>query len=337
MSAADHVSAQAAEALAAGSKSFAAAARLLDPATRESARLLYAWCRHLDDLTDGQTLGHGRIGLIQPGLIQPGLIQSGLLQPMEQRIDWMRRMTLAALAGAPQIDPVFEGLRRVALRHGIPSEEPLTLIDGFAMDLGGRVYHDFDDTLDYCYHVAGVVGLMMGRVLGVEDEDTLDRACDLGIAFQLTNIARDLVDDWSVGRVYLPRLWLAEAGLNAASVGLTSRRPALFALAGRLLDAAEPYYASARAGVARLPPRSAWAILTACKVYRDIGQRIRAAGPAAWDRRAVVPARRKAGLALAAGFGALALRLGGDAGPRPAGLWTRRRPVSAPLCGRVGL
>jgi phytoene synthase len=139
--------------------------------------------------------------------------------------------------------------------------------------------------LEYCYHVAGVVGLMMARVMGVTDSATLERACDLGLGFQLTNIARDIAEDAAVGRCYLPQAWLREYRLPLHGLDAPEHRPALAVLARRLVDAAEPYYQSAEAGIGQLPPRCAWAVATALKVYRAIGIKVCAAGPAAWDRR----------------------------------------------------
>ena len=310
----DLVGAWAGEALRQGSKSFNVAARLLDPQTRESATLLYAWCRHLDDQVDGQVLGHDQAGL------PSGPDREGRLAMLER----MRAATIAAHRGMEQSDPVFESFRRVAARHAIPLAEPLALIDGFAMDVEGRRYERFTCTLDYCWHVAGVVGVMMGRVLGVRDEAALDRACDLGLAFQLTNIARDIMDDWRAERCYLPADWLEGARLDPARLDAPESRPALAGLARRLVAQAEPYYASARIGLAALPPRSAWAIGTARGVYRAIGHAILREGEGALLNRAVVPRRAKAGLALVAGLGAVGQTLRrAPPRPRPAGLWSR--------------
>lgn len=262
-----------------GSKSFAQAAALFPRETRAGAYLLYAWCRHCDDVIDGQELGHGREELA----------------PAEQRrrLDGLYAQTRSALAGEPQGDPVFAAFQAVAQRYAIPPEPALALIDGFAMDVEGRAYRTLDELLLYCWRVAGVVGVMMARVMGVTDEPTLRRAGDLGLAFQLTNIARDVIDDAANGRVYLPHDWLGEAGLTPDQVADRAHRPAVFAVARQLLEAAEPYYASARVGVARLPFRSAWAVASARCVYREIGRTLLRQGPAAWDRRVVAPKAAK--------------------------------------------
>lgn len=254
-----------------GSKSFAAASRLFDPATQRSALLLYTWCRHCDDVIDGQALGHnGHAPSAAEALT---------------RLEGLKDATAAAYRGEPMSDPAFAAFQAVAQAHGIEQRHAFAHLEGFAMDVAGRRYETLDDTLEYCYHVAGVVGLMMAQVMGVTAPATLTRACDLGLAFQLTNIARDLVEDARVGRCYLPAQWLREMNLCADTLAAPAHRPALAVLAKRLVDAAEPYYTSAIAGIGALPPRSAWAVATALEVYRAIGLKVRAAGAAAWDRR----------------------------------------------------
>ncbi len=189
-----------------GSKSFAAAARIFDPRTRAGAYMLYAWCRHCDDQTDDQELG----------------FEGSQLEPAEgrARVERLRTETLRAMSGEQVNDPIFAGLQRVVAESEIPHRYPLEHLDGFVMDVEGREYHSLEDTVEYCYHVAGVVGVMMAYVMGVRDEATLDRATDLGLAFQLTNICRDVMEDAAVGRIYLPREWLAEAGVPIEEIQL---------------------------------------------------------------------------------------------------------------------
>jgi 15-cis-phytoene synthase len=298
--------------IAAGSKSFAAAARLFAPQTRESAVLLYAWCRYCDDLIDGQNLGRGC---------------AGSSQATREVLAGLRERTRAVFRGETPEDPEFAALAAVARRHDIPEAYALAHLDGFAMDVEGRVYRDFDDTLDYCYRVAGVVGLMMAHVMGVRRPDILDRACDLGIAFQLTNIARDVVEDAGIGRVYLPGEWLEEAGIPLSEVMEPRYRAALAGVATRLLREAEPYYASAAIGVRDLPPRSAWAIATALRVYRAIGREVARRGPAAWDERVATSRLAKLGALIGGGGEALAAIAAGRfrASPPRGELWTRPR------------
>ena len=265
----------AADTIAKGSKSFAAAARLFDADTRESVILLYAWCRHCDDVIDGQDLGHATGA---PAPSPPELLA---------RLEALREGTLAALAGRPPDVPAFRALAEVNRRHALPQELPLAHLAGFAMDVEGRTYGTFAEVLDYCYGVAGVVGEMMSVVMGARAPETLVRAADLGRAFQLTNIARDIVPDAHAGRVYLPAAWRAEEGLapSAAAILGSASRPAVARLARRLVESAEPFYASARLGIDALPRRSAWAVATAMGVYREIGLRVVERGERAWDTR----------------------------------------------------
>ena len=140
-----------------GSKSFAAAARLFDPATRDAAYLLYAWCRYCDDAIDGETLGFREAGSLADKAAQ------------RDRLERLRAATHRALEGGEAVDPVFEALRRVVRQHAIPHVYPLELLEGFAMDVEGRRYETLHDVFAYCYHVAGVVGLMMSHVMGVRE------------------------------------------------------------------------------------------------------------------------------------------------------------------------
>jgi phytoene synthase len=246
------------------------------------------------------------------------------------QLEGLREQTRRAYAGEAMHDPAFAAFQEVALRHaGLPRIAPRYAFDhlaGFAMDVEGARYETIADTLRYCYHVAGVVGLMMASIMGVTDPRVLDRACDLGLAFQLTNIARDIVEDAQVGRCYVPAEWLREAGIPLDEVALPRHRAALATVAARLVDHAEPYYDSALAGIGGLPLRSAWAIATARKVYRQIGVVVRQRGAQAWDVRAGTSKAAKLRMLAAGGLQALGSRLGGfsrAARPRPAGLWQR--------------
>ena len=307
--------AHAAQAIEAGSSSFAAAARLFDQTTRESTLLLYAWCRHCDDVVDAQQSGHARVG------------DSTLLDAATplQRLAGLDRATATACAGTDvPADPVFAGLAEVVRRHALEPELLQEHLRGFRMDIEGAHYRTLADTLLYCYRVAGVVGLLMARVMGVREPALLDRACDLGIAFQLTNIARDIVEDAGVGRVYLPADWLQQAGVAPDELGRPEHREALATVAARLVEAAEPYYASAIAGIGALPLRSAWSVATARGVYRAIGRHVKARGGHAWDVRVATSGLEKIWLTARGGAVALAARAG--AGPRRSDdLWQRPR------------
>ncbi|WP_294334432.1 phytoene/squalene synthase family protein [uncultured Sphingomonas sp.] len=301
----DAIVATAGESIARGSRSFAAASKLFDPATRERAWLLYAWCRRCDDIADGQDHGHGM----------------SVVEDPQARLAEVRERTAAALAGEWVGDAAFDALRIVVLETGMPHRFAWDLIDGFALDADGWRPRTEDDLLRYCYHVAGVVGCMMAVVMGVapDDDAVLDRACDLGLAFQLANIARDIGEDAGAGRCYLPADWLAEVGLTAENP--LADRNALAILGTRLADRAEGYEISARGGAAALSFRSAWAVLAAADIYGGIARKVRARGASAWDSRTTTSGGEKLAAILKA-WGAARRRA---PTPRPAGLWTRPR------------
>ena len=271
-----------------GSKSFALASRVLPPELRDDASMLYAWCRYCDDVIDGQEMGHGQIADYKTG--------------QGERLDRLLQDTANALAGKPTDNPVFAGLARVVETHQIDHKHPFELLKGFEMDAEDRVYETVDDILDYSYHVAGVVGVMMANIMGVRDAATLDRASDLGLAFQLTNIARDVIDDAEADRVFVPQDLLNKHGapIDAASLTQKYNWPAAHKAALEQLDIAEQYYESAKVGIKELPFRCAWAISAALAVYREIGERLRAGGSDAWAGRVSASKGRKIGLAISA-------------------------------------
>lgn len=295
--------------IAKGSKSFAVASKLFDPATRERAWLLYAWCRHCDDVIDAQAMGQGHV--------MPD-------DDVDARLVRIEALTRRAIAGEPTGEWPFDALGRVAAQTGLPARYPLELIAGFAMDARDRSYRSFADTLDYCYHVAGVVGVMMAIVMGVSTDDraTLDRASDLGIAFQLNNIVRDICEDAKIGRCYLPDEWLAEADIPPGEFGKPPYREALAGVAARLIAEGERYAASARYGTPALGFRSAWAVLAAADIYGGIGRQVAKLGSRAWHARVSTSAAAKlAAVAQALPQAAARRQLYAKPSPRD-GLWT---------------
>jgi phytoene synthase len=299
------------ESIARGSKSFAAASLLFDRKTREHAWLLYAWCRRCDDLADGQEFGHDLSVVPDPAA----------------RLALIRRLTDAALAGETVGDPAFDALRIVAAETRLPHRFVYDLIEGFRLDLEEWGPRSENDLYRYCYHVAGAVGCMMAVAMGVspDDADTLDRACDLGMAFQLSNIARDVEEDDRGGRCYLPEEWLVEMDMPPGQHMKPPFRPRLTVLARRLVDRAAVFEASARVGTRRLGLRSAWAVLAAAGIYGAIGREVVARGDHAWDHRAGTSTVAKIGwIALALGQAMQRNRLY-PAAPRDPDRWTRQR------------
>lgn len=267
--------------IARGSKSFALASRLFDRTTRERVWLLYAWCRACDDRTDAQDMG-GALG-----------DQSGGVE----RVAAIRTLTARAMAGETTGEHAFDALGQLARETPITQAMADDVIAGFELDAGDWRPRSEADLLRYCYHVAGAVGVMMATVMGVraDDHDTLDRACDLGLAFQLANIARDVSEDDAAGRCYLPQEWLADADIPSGELTKPHYRHALVRLVARLCEMAGRYEASARIGAARLPFRQRWAVLSAAGIYGAIAHEVRAAGVQAWDHRIHTNGLQKAG------------------------------------------
>lgn len=291
-----------------GSKSFRFASRLFDRTTRERVWLLYAWCRKCDDMADGQDHG-GAMAVVD--------------DPLE-RLAVIRDLTAKAMAGEPTGEPAFDCLGVVARECGLTHKMADDVIEGFALDAADWHPRRETDLYRYCYHVAGAVGVMMAVVMGVspEEEATLDRACDLGLAFQLANIARDIAEDDAAGRCYLPDDWLATLDISPGEHMRPHNRKKL-ALIGRwLADEAEQYEASARIGAVALPFRARWAVLSAAGIYGDIARQVRRAGPKAWDHRIYTSKPEKFRWVKTAFADAVANN------PRPMdrrGLWTRAK------------
>ncbi len=279
----DELVVAAGETIRQGSKSFHMASRLFERQTRERAWLLYCWCRHCDDQCDGQLLGHRA-------------------ESECRSVEDVAGLTQRVLAGEVVGELPFDALGQVLAECTIPHSFVTDHLRGFALDAEGWRPQDQEDLIRYCYFVAGAVGCMMAVLMGVppQDEDTLLRASDLGIAFQLSNIARDVRDDHEGGRCYLPKEWMDAHGVDGSNPFRRDGRDALVALVRRICDLAEQYEASARQGISRLSFRSRWAIESAAAIYGRIGRSVADRGSTAWDERVVVPRRVKAAIMLKA-------------------------------------
>ena len=269
-----------------GSKTFFAASLLLPARVRAPASALYAFCRLADDEID---LG-----------IDPVQAVRGL----HLRLD-------AVYAGRPQAIDVDRALASVVHRFAIPRALLDALLEGFLWDANGREYETLEDVQAYGARVAGTVGAMMALVMGCSSEAAVARACDLGVAMQLTNIARDVGEDARNGRLYLPRQWLREAGIDVAEWLLTPKfNAALGGVIQRLLNAADALYRKAEHGIAALPRDCRPAIHAARLVYAEIGRELERHGLDSVGHRAVVSRQRK--LALVARATGAAVRAPAD-------------------------
>lgn len=262
--------------LRAGSKSFYAASLLLPRAVRDPACALYAFCRIADDAVD---------------------IDDGGLAAIARLRDRLDRVYL----GEPLPIAADRALAVVVSRHGIPRTLLDALLEGFEWDATARRYDSLADLEAYAARVAGTVGAMMALLMGVRDGDALARACDLGVAMQLTNIARDVGEDASNGRLYLPRDWLLEAGIDPDDWLATPRFDSrIGGVIERLLTVADRLYGQVASGIARLPAGCRPGITAARLLYAEIGHELRRNGGDSLRVRTVVPAGRKLALLMQA-------------------------------------
>ena len=252
-----------------GSKSFHAASRLLPARLRPAVHALYAFCRLADDAVDEGSAKHD------------------VLARMRRRLD-------AIYGGGALAGPVEIAFADTVERFVIPRALPEALFEGFQWDADGRTYETLSEVRDYAMRVAGTVGIMMALLMGVRRAEALARACDLGVAMQLTNIARDVGEDARAGRLYLPREWFDEAGLDAdAWLAAPRFDTRIAAMTERLLAEADRLYRRAESGIARLPVDCRPAIFGARHIYHAIGVEIAANGHDSVSRRAHVTKARK--------------------------------------------
>ena len=264
--------------LAENSKSFALAARLLPPDVASNVVVLYAYCRRTDDEVD----------------LAPLSEQPSRLAALRAELD-------RVYAAAVPPEPALATFQQVVRDCEIPRVYLDELLLGMQMDVERVAYRNVPELALYAHRVAGVVGLMMCHVMGVRDPRALEHAAHLGIAMQLTNIARDVLEDWQRGRLYLPDELLAAhgaAGLRERLMPQGGEFPEQFASAAagataHLLEYADEYYVSADRGMGDLSLRCSLAVRTARSVYSAIGDRVRAHGCNPLAGRAIVPTPTK--------------------------------------------
>ena len=255
-----------------GSHSFFAASRFLPKRFRFAATAVYAFCRVADDAVDEMPEG-ASIDIVMAYL--------------HERLEAIYRQEPFAI----DADIAFAA---VVNAYSIPKELPVALLEGFQWDAGGRGYDTIESLHEYAARVAGTVGAMMTLIMGGRSTQTVARACELGVAMQLTNIARDVGEDARRGRLYLPLAWCREAGLDTEEF-LENPQPseAVMVVIKRVLKVAEQLYVRAETGIAALPRDCRAAIMAARLIYADIGRVILARGCNAITQRAVVSNQRK--------------------------------------------
>ena len=249
--------------LAKNGKSFYWASRLLGRQMTTDAAELYSLCRLLDDIADCDIDGLDT--------------EAGT-----KRLRYIRFQLTQIDAGhkPDQLDPALDQYMPLMNRRKIPVIPLIHLLDGLLLDQSAMLVKDEAELVVYAYHVAGAVGLLMCPVLGCNDRTAFRFAVDMGIGMQLTNIARDILEDAQMGRRYLPESWTGKLSpdqiIACAQVTESQDYKQIQAATDRLLTLADRYYESGRLGLRFLPVRARYGIAVASDVYRAIGTRLRA-------------------------------------------------------------
>ncbi|MDR2689981.1 MAG: presqualene diphosphate synthase HpnD [Azoarcus sp.] len=259
---------------AASGSSFYYSFIFLPPPRRRAITALYAFCREVDDVVDE--------------CHDPALAHV--------RLDWWRQEIGRVFDGSPT-HPVAQALKDIVGPFALSREHLLEIIDGMEMDLAHSRYPDFPALQQYCYRVAGVVGLLAASIFGYRDPATLIYAHDLGIAFQLTNIIRDVGEDARRGRIYLPIDELQTFNVPAADI-LNARPTDNFrALMQFQKERAERFYAQAFAALPAIDRKSQRPGLVMAAIYRALLAEIARDGFQVLDRRTSLTPLRKVWLA----------------------------------------
>ena len=258
-----------------GSKSFSLAAQILPASIRSGAFVIYAWCRRADDAIDKSELA----------------FQGKALEKLSTELDtiFVQKKTTNTIVNA---------FGDVAFETKIPSIYPREMLEGMRMDINQPVYTDTEMLLLYCYRVASTVGLMMSHVIGLNNLSALHSAAQLGIAMQLTNICRDVLEDWNMNRLYLPQDLLAQFGIANLKDSLGKPFPASYIqpmkrVIQQLLKISNTYYKVSNNGLLALPWQASISIRAAGRIYSSIGKKIKSNDYDITSGRAVVPLSQK--------------------------------------------
>jgi len=255
--------------------SFAASFRFLDARRRQAMNALYAFCREVDDVVDECR--------------EPAVARA--------KLAWWHA-EIAALDGGRPSHPVVEALAEARRHFSLPGEELTEIIDGMQMDLDIARYADFAQLQLYCHRVAGVVGLLSAEIFGYRDRRTLKYAHTLGLAFQLTNIIRDVGEDARRGRIYLPQDELARFGVAEADLLQCRYTPAFRELMAFQATRAREHYARATSQLPAGDRKAQRPGLVMAAIYRDLLDQIEKDGFLVLDRRTALTPPRKLWLAL---------------------------------------
>ena len=265
-------------------KSFYWASFFLNKDQAEKAARLYKFCRYVDDLADGNQSDKLR-----------------LLQEIHTTIGSEDPYSMLEDSYALEDKPQLTDFLLLAYQNGIPLTAAQELLGGMISDQTSVEIDDERELLRYCHAAAGTVGVMMSKIIGCKQPAALQFAVDLGIAMQLTNIARDVLEDAKMGRRYLPATWI---NLKPSTIA-ESDKPVhadVSQAIEQVLDLAEKYYQSALFGIHMIPGRARFTIAVALRLYRQIGVQLRRRGICWWQGRTVVGKATKVYLTVRALF-----------------------------------
>jgi len=260
--------------------SFTVSFLFLSSDKREAMTALYAFCREVDDVVDECTD----------------------YNVAQTKINWWKNEIENLYADKPQ-HPVSFALSPVVKQFNLTKEHFLEIIDGMEMDLKFNRYADFKQLQLYCYRVASVVGLLSAQIFGFKNRDTLKYAHDLGMAFQLTNITRDVGEDARRGRIYLPLDELKKANVSEEDILNSRETPAVKALMEYQIERAESFYDKALAKLPKEDARQQRAGLMMAAIYRTLLREIQRDGAEkVLNQKVSIPPFRKLILASKAFF-----------------------------------
>ena len=280
-----------------GSHSFFLASRVLPRRVALPATALYAFCRVADDMIDGPAEAAAAAARAAGTSVREAVDRAADGRAARAAVEALRARLDRIYAGDPGEALEDRALAEVVADYALPRAMPEALLEGLAWDASGRGYETLSELYDYAARVAGCVGAMMALVMRTSDARAVARACDLGVAMQLTNIARDVGQDARMGRLYLPRRWCREEGLDPdAWLAEPAEDPRVARVTERLLAHADILYRRSDAGIALLPAACRPGIRAARLIYADIGREVARAGYRSVERRAVVPRARKLAL-----------------------------------------
>ena len=242
----------------------------LPPEKRRAITALYAYCREVDDVVD----------------------ECSDADLARAKLAWWRQEIAGTFSGAAQ-HPVAKALIPVVRQFDLPQARFHEIIDGMAMDLEYNRYPDFATLQSYCYRVAGAVGLMAAQIFGYRDPATLRYAENLGTAFQLTNIIRDVGEDARRDRVYLPLDELARFGVTASEIVHLRETDSFRRLIEFQIDRAREYYQRAFADLPRVDRKSQRPGLVMAAIYRTVLDEIYAGGCKVLNQRTSLTPVRK--------------------------------------------